>query len=247
MAGTDLATLEYPPEGAFRIHRAPTQLRPRDGIAGLDRFDDPRDGYQRGYRVRYLASTVRGSLLEILDHFRSHDGVETELAAVSGLQGVNVLEEEPAGLVPDAWLSRQRITVGRVEAGRSFIDVAAAETLAVLNESRFVQTVLRSGPVRQAFGQHVRLDLGTICAVGPIGRAITQAVSQAIFLLPARPSGISYVTRFDPSERCWAVFDERAEMSFTDPEPLEYFNPDIRKAMGEVADLYGLRLPAQWY
>jgi hypothetical protein len=239
-----LQFVTFPTEGAFRVHRAPTQLRPRDGDTKPDRFDDPRGEY----RVRYFASTFRGSFLEVIDHFRAaQDDVEQVIARTPVLPGTtDVLSDEPAGLVPDAWLSRQRYTVGHLLAGRAFVDVADAQTLAVLHRSPDIQQVLRSREVREAFGPNVRLDLGTICAVGSVGRMITQAVSQAVFLHPSRPSGICYRTRFDPDEMCWAVFDERTEMEFTTPAPLDYTDPDIRTALHSVAKLYGLTLPAHW-
>lgn len=223
------------------MHRAPTQLRPRDGEGSPDRFDDP----QNNYRVRYFASTVRGSLLEVLDHFRPDEGAEEALAHKS-VEGVDILEEEPAGMVPDRWLSLQRIVTARVVAARSFVDVSEAETLAALATVPSVQKVLRSDLVTSAFGPHVRLDLGTICAVGRAGRAVTQAVSQAIYMDPSRPSGIGYVTRFDKTERCWAVFDDRARIDFSDPSPLDYWDAEVRSAARDVAKLYQLVLPADW-
>lgn len=127
-----------------------------------------------------------------------------------------------------------------------FVDVADDEVLAQLHRHPGVERALKDPVVRQAFGPDVRLDLGTICSVGPAGRMITQAVSQAIYILPSRPTGIAYVTRFDHSERCWAVFDERAILDFTVPKPLDSLDPAQRADMQGVADQYGLVLPPTW-
>jgi hypothetical protein len=238
---SELACLPFPSEGVLRVHRAPTQLRPREGGTGPDRFDDPQDEY----RVRYFGSTIRGCLLEVLDHFRGVPLAEEALSAHTTI-GIDILEEEPAGLVPGRWLALQRVTTARLVTGRLFVDVADSDVLAFLNQTAGVQRVLRSTTVRSAFGNNVRLDMGTICAVGPAGRAITQAVSEEIHLHPSRPSGITYLTRFDKGERCWAVFEDRAKLEFSDPESLDDWDSTVRVALRSVANRYGLTLPADW-
>jgi RES domain len=236
----DLSTLPFP-AGAVRVHRAPTQLRPRDGDSHPDRFDDP----ALEYRVRYFASTLKGSLLEVLDHFRPNAQADEALSAIEGVYGFNILDEEPSGSIPDRWLSAQRV-VSAALAGRAFVNVSDPAVLAELYWDTAVQRALRDPLVVRAFGPAVRLDLGTICSVGPAGRTITQAVSQAVFNHPSRPSGISYVTRFDHSERCWAAFDERVEIEFDLPRPLDATDPDDRSAIQAVAHLYKLAVPAPW-
>lgn len=237
------STLEFPAAGAVRVHRAPTQLRPRESDSRPDRFDDPRNEY----RVRYLATTLRGALLEVLDHFRPDADAEASLSSVTGVEGIDMLEEEPAGLMPEKWLSDQRVTIGTIGGHALFVDVANATTLAALYYESVVQHALRSLEVRRTFGEQVRLDLGTICAVGEVARLITQAVSQAVFMHPTRPPGIAYVTRFDHDERCWAVFDERVMIEFSPPVPLDHTDEKHNTAVCQVAALYRLVLPPRWH
>src|SRR4051794_25824163 len=86
------AAVRFPAGGALRVHRAPTQMRPREASVARDRFDDP-DG---DYRVRYFATTLVGALLEVLDHFRSNKVAESDLALIGRLPGIiDILEEEP--------------------------------------------------------------------------------------------------------------------------------------------------------
>jgi hypothetical protein len=197
--------------------------------------------------VRYLADTLRGCFLEVLDHFRPNLEVEELLADVSGTTGFSVLDEEEPGLVQDEWLSRQRVAIGYLENPSSdFVDVSHTNTLAELNRAPAVQAAFRDPEVRSAFGPNVRLDLGTICSGGPAGRKITQAVSETVYLLPTRPKGIAYVTRFDRDERCWAIFDDRANVDFTDPVQIDPTEVEHVEAIRSVRDAYGLVLPALW-
>jgi hypothetical protein len=239
----NLAVTEYPEVGAFRVHWAPTQLRPLTDEPGPYRFDAPHNEYQ----VWYLATSLRGSLLEVLDHHRPNAAAETAIQSVTNLSGNDVLEDEPAGLVPNRWLSIQLVTTGNLSAPNEFTDVTDPAVMSYLNDNEDVRRVLAEPEIRNALGESVRIDLGTICAGGAkTGRRITRAVSKAIYALPSAPTGISYVTRFDPDERCWAVFADRATVDFSDTGPLDPTNAVHRAAVKNVATLYGLTLPAEW-
>ncbi len=68
----DMVGRELPVDGAVRVHPTPDQLpaRRRNDETGPYRFDDPRSDHLDSFRVRYLASTLRGCLLEVLAGFR---------------------------------------------------------------------------------------------------------------------------------------------------------------------------------
>jgi hypothetical protein len=76
MAGRLVA---LPARGAFRVHRNPTVLERR--FEPSHRFDDP----EGEYGVWYLASTLRGALVEVLDHWRDDPSTEDELSRVAGV------------------------------------------------------------------------------------------------------------------------------------------------------------------
>jgi hypothetical protein len=241
----EAATIEFPGDGAFRVHRAPTQLRPRDTNTPRDRFDDP----DQIYRVRYLATTLNGALLEVLDHFRLNVATEDQLGRIGLLPApvVNILDEELGGSVPELWLSLQRIAHATIDHGQPiFIDVTNPELLAALNQLPRIRAALRSDIVRSAIGPSARVDEGTIRLVGPAGRAITQAVSREVYDAPIHAVGISYISRFSIDERCWAVFDDRIYTQFDPPVPLENTDRLHLTAVNEVAEMYSLILPPNW-
>ena len=227
----------FPAAGAWRLHPRPGQLSSRATSPPKDRFDDP----QLRYRVRYLATTRRGCMLEVLDHFRPNLEAETKLSVVA-IDGYSILDDEPAGSVPDRWLSVQQFGRGSMLPAARFADVRDSNLLAELNEHPDVKAALAASKL----GRTTRLDGGTIRLGGPIGRAITQAVSRAIHDDENRYTGICYRTRFDDTEDCWAVFDDRAFVTFDPDEPLSLLNTAHMQALHDVAARYNLTLPPIW-
>lgn len=237
------AQVPFPAEGAWRLHQAPAQLREREpGDPPRDRFDDP-DGI---YRVRYFATTRRGSMLEVLDHFRRNDAAEASFAQVVGIEGVDILEDEPAGAVPDRWLYEQRFALGIIPPAARFVDVTNSDVLAELDRRPHVRDALQTSLAIESLGSNARLDEATIRLNGPIGRRITQAVSQEIHQDSASYVGICYRTRFDDQEQCWAVFDDRIHVQFDAPQALDPLDADHLEALNSVAHSYRLTLPRNW-
>lgn len=236
---------EFPNAGALRVHRSPRELRPRDTVPPPDRFDDP-DG---DYRVRYLATTLIGCLLEVMDQFRSDPDADAGLQAITGIEGVDILEDEPAGLVPHQWLAKQliaRATIDGVPQPAIFVDVNNDDLLAALDAQPNVRQILESDEVREALGDWARLDQGTIRLVGKVGRELSQRVSREIHDAPIEPTGVLYLTRLGTDEECWAVFDDRVELDWEDEGNLD---PEVREhleAVQYVAHRYGLVLPGGW-
>lgn len=235
--------IEFPRDGAWRLHHAPSRLSHRETGSAPDRFDDPK----HEYRVRYLATTFRGAALEVLDHFRPNAPAESRLDEIDGIDGIDILQDDPAGSVPENWLSNQRIALAVVagSATPQFADVTNVDLLASLNERPRVRAKLSTTEARAALGSRARLDEGTIRLVGPVGRAITQAVSREIY--GAGLHGIAYKNRFDDDEQCWAVFDDRLQLSFDVDEPLDN-TPDSQHlpSLNEAARIYELTLPPSW-
>lgn len=238
MAG---AATRFPHTGAWRLHRAPTQLSPRDHNPPRDRWDDP----EHEYRVRYFATTMRGAMLEVLDHFRPNADTEAGLAEVDA-DGLDMLEEEFAGSVPDKWLTSQRFVRGIVKDDATFVDVTNAELLADLNDRPRIRRALATDVVIAALGDAARLDGSTIRMAGPAGRAITQAVSREIYEDAAGYAGVRYVTRFDDTEPCWAIFDGRTDVDFDGLHALSSLDDEHVALLNDVAGMYKLLLPANW-
>lgn len=238
------AEVPFPEVGAWRLHHSPTQLSHREDGCAVDRFDDP-DG---GYRVRYLATSPRGAMLEVLDHFRANDEAEATLAATEGVEGLDILEEEPAGSVPERWLSAQRfargVLPGLSSAQAKFADVNNAALLAALNTTARVQAALNRPIAINALGDARRLDEGTIRLVGDLGRPITQGVSREVY--EAEYPGIAFKCRHDDDEQCWAIFDDRIHTKFEDEAALDNTNPEHLAALQHAAELYKLQLPGNW-
>jgi hypothetical protein len=170
----------------------------------VHRFDDP----EGGYPVRYLATHLRGALIEVLDQFRTVTATEQRLRQVKGVEGLDILAEETAGRVPEKWLAQQRVGVGHVPApgDERFLDVMDEDLLAELNLRPRVRSVLSAHP--EAFGERARVDFGTIQGSGPAARKLTQAISRELHQDP-EVLGIRYISRHTEDEECWAVFEDR--------------------------------------
>jgi hypothetical protein len=137
--GPQLHRVVVPAEGAVRAHPDPLALpnAPRPGEIQRNRFDDPAGQFL----VRYLASTLRGALLEVLVGFRTSLPLERRLAEVAGVE--DPAELEAPGLVPLGFLSRLRVAhIGPRLASTWFVDVAATDS----------QTVLGAHPVVASAG-----------------------------------------------------------------------------------------------
>lgn len=236
----------FPVDGGWRVHPEPASLprRPRfeEGESALNRFDDP----VGQYRVRYIASSLRGCLLEVLGaSFRVRAAVEDRLAAVTNadphvgdLIDREKKELEPAGCVPLQWLEAQWVARCHITADEQFVNVMDSGFLAAHN---------RHPRVRRAIDRHLGdrydLDAGTILLGLELGRPVTQAVSAVLW--DEGHAGIRYVSRLDIEEECWAVFD-RVPVSFEVAVPLDPTDDVHRSAVTSAAALLGLRLPEAW-
>ncbi len=90
----------------LRVHWQPAALyRPPHELdaAAMSRFDDS----YREFAVRYLASTLRGCLVETMSRFRPAPGVEAVLANVDGIQEGDPDPTRENGL--QEWLAEQQV------------------------------------------------------------------------------------------------------------------------------------------
>ncbi|HUE96027.1 MAG TPA: RES domain-containing protein [Longimicrobiaceae bacterium] len=91
----------FPATGAYRVSPSPWAVfpltEPGTPVRPVHRFDDP----EGGYPVRYLATALRGALIEVLDKFRTVTATEQRLRQVQGVDGLDILAEETAGRVPE--------------------------------------------------------------------------------------------------------------------------------------------------
>lgn len=243
LGGFAVAEVQFPGAGAWRLHHQPLEVfhRPEP----RDRFDDP----ENRYLVRYFATTIRGVMLEVLNHFRRNDEAETALSEVQTI-GIDLLEEEPAGSVPEKWLSSQCLVRATAPEFAAFVDVDHPRALALLNRRTRVRQALSLPAAIKALGTNATLDQATIKLAGPVGRPITQAVSREIYEAHSSASrdyvGIAYTTRFDRSEPCWAVFDDHVALDWDSVSLLNVLDPTHLQPINDVAQLYDLELPPNW-
>lgn len=228
-----------PQGGAVRVHPDPSYLpRVRPTEAGRNRFDDP----DRAFAVRYAAETLRGCLVETMARFRPDPLTDLLLGDVEGLEPGDVDHADPADAV-GAWLREQKVGVLRPDHSEPvLVDVEDPHVLVQLDKHPLVRTALdRSGLGTRLSPVH--LDAGLVRLGGPVGRPITQALARA-----ARDwlqcDGLAYRSRLDPSERCWALWDDTAVIVET--RPLDPLDPSDRRAVQSVANTFEILLPPEW-
>ena len=222
-----------PAGGAVRVHPDPLALPGmlRPGEVARNRFDDPAGQF----RVRYLASTLRGALLEVLAGFRTSPSLERRLAEVTGVEGPDELE--PPGLVPPGLLFRLRVArIGPQLTTTWFVDVAATSSQTLLGAYPAVVAALAASGLG-APDRPPQLDTGTIALGGPLGRRITQVVAQVLYA-ETDAGGLRYLSRVDLDEECWSIFDT-VDVWASPVGPLDPADPDLVSACTAL----GLRLP----
>lgn len=244
MTRVEFTTISPPVAGAFRVHPAPEllPLAPRPGEPGRNRFDDP-DGE---FRVRYLASTLRGCCVELLARWQEDRATEDILEDVEGLDefdDLNLPDPEKIQGIRD-WASKQLVVRCMVDNREPLIDIDNSELLVELDKHPLVRAALQASPLG-AETRRAHLDHAIIRLSGPVGRPITQAVSRAVRETYPFIRGLGYWSRIDDNERCWAVYQE-APVRFSESEQLHPDNPVHREAMRSAARLLQVNLPPEW-
>lgn len=232
-----------PVQGALRVHPAPDVLppRPREGEPGRNRFDDP----QGRFRVRYMADTLRGCLVELMARWQEDQDAEQVLSAVEGLDEFGDEFPDPTRVEGIRhWAASQRVGRGLIDHTAVLIDVDRSPLLVELDKHPLVREALRRSPL-SSDDYVAHLDHSIIKLGGPVGRPITQAVSRAIREWHSEVGGMAYESRIDRNERCWAVYEE-TRVRFAESEPLDPENPLHRAAMASAAQLLQIPLPAEW-
>jgi hypothetical protein len=237
-------TVRPPVQGALRVHPEPEvlPLRPREGEPGRNRFDDPLGQF----RVRYLANTLQGCLVELLARWQEDRDAEEALAAVEGLDEFDELDlPDPVKVegIRD-WINRQRVARGLIDHNATLIDIDQSELLVELDKHPLVRAALRQSPLSSA-DYEAHLDHAIIRLGGPVGRPITQAVSRALRDWFREIGGMAYTSRIDKQERCWAIYEE-TRVRFRPSEPLDVDNPEHRAAASYAARLLEIPLPPEW-
>lgn len=237
-----------PDDGVLRVHYEPGALPARVDAVGPHRFDDPRPGSADRYVVRYTATTLRGCLLELLAWLRPDPEAAAREAAVIG---------DPDGRTerPDArpWQALEDFLRGRqvgVLLGPDLRLVSIDDPVlqAQLDREPAVRALLDSPQGRTALaprGGTAHLDEAAIRLSTDLGRALSQACSLALRDRAPRPDGIHYRSRHDDAEDCWALYDH-APVQVARVRPLDPGDEEQRKALQDVAALWGLSLPPDW-
>lgn len=185
-----------PAGGAVRVHPDPLALPGmlRLGEVAPTASTTPPASSASGY----LASTLRGALLEVLAGFRTSPPLERRLAEESPVwEGPDELE--PPGLVPPGFLSRLRVAhIGPQLATTWFVDVAATSSQTLLGAHPAVVSALATSGLSTP-DRPPQLDAGTIALAGPLGRRITQVVAQVLYA-ETDAGGLRYLSRVDLDE-----------------------------------------------
>ena len=236
--------MNWPHQGALRLHHDPTRLpiqRPADQ-PGRDRFDDPIGEFV----MRYVASDLRGCLIETMDRFRPNPKAEALLASISG-------SEEVPGKTPalvdgvDEWLAQQRVAHVQLETAEALlVDVNDPEVLERLDSHPRVRAVLDASDLGTEVSP-ARLDGGLIRLSGRYGRPITQAVARAVHEWFPDCVGVGYRSRHDDRTQCWAVYGTTPVTFGATIEVLDPTNEGHARAVRDVAKLFRIPLPARWH
>ena len=233
----------WPKDGTVRVGPNPTALPSprRPDVRAPNRFDDP----DAIFAVRYLADTLRGSLIELLARFRYNDEAEARIRGVEHAEDDDGAHPGPESLTD--WFGLQQVVVSfqlSAPAGSLLVSVNDAGLLADLNDHPRVRAALDAA-VELGVCERPELDGGTIRLGGPVGRAITQAVSRALYEHRPRPDALAYRSRLDDDEHCWALYGD-TKVTFGEPVPLRPDNEEHRRAVQAAAELFNLALPEEW-
>ncbi len=243
------AVVDFPRGGALRIHPTPDQL-PRErlrGESGPYRYDDanPDPASDTAFSVRYLASSLRGCLVEVLAQFRPPNDETREL-----LRSVaNVTDDAGRNQQPKRGLSSylSKVKIGRCQVFPDqgpFVSVHDSALHAVLDSAPPVRDVLDSTWGQAFWGVDQHIDEAKVRLDGK-GRRLTQAISTCIHQFEPRPAGIHYRSKHDDNEDCWAIYDH-TQVTFADISPLDPAEARHRAAVADVAALWEIDPPRPW-
>lgn len=219
----------------WRLAREPSVLPRVDPSAGpTHRFDDP----DQSYAVRYLGQDVYTCLLETMQRFRPpHDEVDALLAQV---EGADVGDHAPnLGNGLRDWLAEQQVA--------QVVVVESSARIVVINDA--FDALCAEPAVRDVMtacfpdAQHV--DAGHVLSGNGPARALTQAISRAVYIDRGRPAGIEYPSRRDLGVVCWAIFD-RVAVDLQLEERLNRHNEAHLHAVQRVCNRYGILPPPGW-
>lgn len=238
-----LSPAVLPASPLFRVHPSPRALPalPRAGEAGRNRWDDPLGEF----RVRYAATHLRGSMVELLSRFRDSADAERLLAEVEGVDELDGPDYDKVTGVEE-WLGRQYVGCLELVDDPLIIDIDHAEFLAELNKNHYVRTALDASPLSSP-GSAAHLDFAIIRLTAPLGRPITQAVSRAIHEDYPIVGGIRYSSRIDTNEECWALY-EQTEVRWVGDHDRQLLpaEPEHLEAVRSAAQLLQITLPHDW-
>lgn len=243
------AIVGFPVGGAVRVHPTPDQLPKTRRLEERPayRYDDPDDpSGSAAFRVRYLASTLRGCLLEVLSQFRPMNDETTRLLdAVLNVDDDLAYSEVPRrGL--GSYLAKVNVGSCQLFEAADVVSIHDPGLLAALDRHPRVRYILTTEPSLSAWGPDAHLDEAKVRFDDQLlGRPLTQGCARVIHDASAQAAGIHYRSKHDDAEDCWALFD-RARVTFTHTVALDSLNAEHRAAVLAVAALWNLELPPAW-
>lgn len=247
----DVALGVLPDAGVLRVSFDPARLPPAQaGVVGPNRFDDPRPRTRDRYVMRYGASTLRGCLLELLDALRPTQAVVARESAVVDDAPVPGPPGAPGQALAD-YLAGRKVAV-ITSPGLSMVSINDPALQQLLDHVAAVRALLDTPAARAVLlpsgaGQEaqVRLDGAAVRLSSDLGRDLTRAASLVLRDLDPALGGISYRSRHDDTEDCWAIYDH-ARVEVSAATALSAGNEEHRQALAAVAALWHLPLPPPW-
>ena len=195
-----------------------------------NRWDDP-DGETA---TLYCASTPLAAFLEVLAQLRSGgEGIVAEILKATSEDSTDPRLDPAlrAGVLPQEFLADRCLASTSVAQGALFIDMASPQTHNLLGE--------RLPHLLRYLGAH-QFDRGVVMSQD---RRVTRQI--AGFLREYADSdlndqgpiaGLRYESRIAPGQTCWAIWQDRLQLSDEQARSITSEDPDILKA-AELLDL----------
>jgi hypothetical protein len=227
------AVIEFPKEGVYRIARKSSLLKipgaiPRKDFSNISKEDL---NTQQGNRfdladegILYCASEIKGSLMEVLAHFRVN--IETS----ANLRELDVENFMSPGSVPAAWRMERQIWKVTCESPLYFFDLSSPDSFSYL-DANISDLLLEAGLNEKLDVSIVRGSNRNITRI--ISNWVSKAVDQKGKYLY---SGIRHFSKRGEFE-CWAIFEK------SDPilESISFISEASEEVL-DVAKTYGLKI-----
>lgn len=239
-AGLHLASKQFPVGGVIRLqarhHASPFKapggpINPKlawlranfPAVFGLGktwRFTDER----REFAETYAGTKLYDAAMETFDSFRV-EAYTVHLASSVRRPGGALFSFQP-GAIQREEIDRHDVLELRDPRG-DFADVMDVRT------QNWLSTIPKVAGLANKHFKTPVVDSGIITAPGPRARAVTHAISRAIFNVDPPLGGIRYSSRIGQGPENWAIF-ERSNPEWRTLKAADSMDPDIQQALHDL-------------